>query len=206
MICTDFAPEMVDAARRLGAEHGLDNVEYRVLDAERMDFDDDSVDVILCRSALMIMADPGAALAESRRVLRPGGIFACSVFTTPAENPWVALPIEVFIERAHIQRPDASGPGMFALGDPDHLRRLVTDAGFADVEIDGIGFAHRWADEDEVWRTISEVNARMAPIVAAMDAAERTATRRAVIDAFVPYRQPDGSFHAPAQAWGVAAR
>ncbi len=102
VISTGFAPEMVEAARRLGTEHGLDNVEYRVLDAERMDLEDDSVDVILCRAALMLMAGPGAALAESRQVLCPGGVFANSVFTTPAENPWVAVPIEVFIERYEI--------------------------------------------------------------------------------------------------------
>ncbi len=44
VISTDFAPEMVDVARRFGEARGLENVEYRVLDAERMDLDDDSVD------------------------------------------------------------------------------------------------------------------------------------------------------------------
>jgi ubiquinone/menaquinone biosynthesis C-methylase UbiE len=64
---------MVEVARRRAEELGLANVEPRVLDAERMDLDDSSVDGIVCRFGYMLMADPAAALAESRRVLREGG-------------------------------------------------------------------------------------------------------------------------------------
>src|SRR3989304_9382575 len=42
VISSDFSPEMVDVARRHGEARELANVEYRVLDAERMDFDDGS--------------------------------------------------------------------------------------------------------------------------------------------------------------------
>lgn len=154
----------------------------------------------------MVMADPGAALAEGRRVLRPGGVLAGSVFTTAAENPWVSAPIKVFIQRGYIKPPDPSGPGMFALGDPDHLRRLVSDAGFASVEIEGIDDAFRWADDDDVWRVISEVNARFTPIVAAMTPGEQDAIRQAVIETVSPFRLPDGSFEAPGRSWGILAR
>jgi SAM-dependent methyltransferase len=70
LISTDFAPAMVARARAFGEELGLDNVEYRVFDAERMDLGDSSVDGVLCRFGYMLMADPAAALAETRRVLR----------------------------------------------------------------------------------------------------------------------------------------
>ncbi|MFI4978011.1 MAG: class I SAM-dependent methyltransferase, partial [Solirubrobacterales bacterium] len=42
VLCTDFSPEMLEAARRNGERRGLSNVEYRVLDAERMGLDDNS--------------------------------------------------------------------------------------------------------------------------------------------------------------------
>jgi SAM-dependent methyltransferase len=73
VIVTDFTPEMVAAARRRAEELGVQNAEFRVLDAERMDLETDSVDGVLCRWAFMLMIDPPAALAETRRVLRPGG-------------------------------------------------------------------------------------------------------------------------------------
>src|SRR5687768_14363997 len=64
VIETDFAPQMVEVARRRADELGLDNVETRVLDAERMDLADASVDGIICRWGFMLMLDPHAALAE----------------------------------------------------------------------------------------------------------------------------------------------
>src|SRR5450755_1131806 len=51
LISTDFAPEMVAAARRASERLRLANVEHREMDAERMDLDDDSVDGVLCRWA-----------------------------------------------------------------------------------------------------------------------------------------------------------
>jgi ubiquinone/menaquinone biosynthesis C-methylase UbiE len=72
LIVTDFTPEMVAAARRRAQELGVINAEFRVLDAERMDLETDSVDGVLCRWAYMLMIDPAAAFAQTRRVLRAG--------------------------------------------------------------------------------------------------------------------------------------
>ena len=65
MITTDFAPEMVDVARRNGESRGLTNVDYPELDAENMDLEDDSVDGVVCRWGYMLMADAAAALKET---------------------------------------------------------------------------------------------------------------------------------------------
>ena len=72
IIVTDFTPEMVAAARRRAEELGVQNAEFRVLDAERMDLATDSVGGVLCRWAYMLMIDPPVAFAETRHVLRPG--------------------------------------------------------------------------------------------------------------------------------------
>ena len=54
-----------------------------MLDAEQMDLDDDSVDAAVCRWGYMLMADPAAALRETRRVLRDGGALAFAVWAAP---------------------------------------------------------------------------------------------------------------------------
>ena len=83
---------MVEAARGVGTELGLDNVEYRVLDAERMDLEESSVDDVVCRWGYMLMADPALAFAETRRVLRDGGRLAFAVWAAPDRNLWAAIP------------------------------------------------------------------------------------------------------------------
>src|ERR671934_157908 len=80
LIMTDFASHMVEACERRGRELGFENIEYCVLDAERMDLADDSVDGVLCRWGYMLMADPAAALRETRRVLRSDGRVSFSVW------------------------------------------------------------------------------------------------------------------------------
>src|SRR3954454_13462005 len=75
LIATDGAQAMVDLVAQRARDEGLDDVvEPRAMDAEfPFDLDAASFDAALCRWGYMLMADPGAALRETRRVLRPGG-------------------------------------------------------------------------------------------------------------------------------------
>ena len=80
VICTDFAEQMLEAARRRGERAGLSNVEYRQMDAERMDLEDACVDGAMCRFGYMLMSDRDAALSETRRVLRGDGRLVFAVW------------------------------------------------------------------------------------------------------------------------------
>ena len=206
VISTDFAPEMVDAARRNGEARGLTNVEYRVLDAESMDLDDDSVDGVVCRWGYMLMADPGAALEQTRRVLRDGGPLAFAVWGTPERNPWAAAPGMTIVQRGHMPPPEPGAPGIFALGDPGRIRELVTGAGFGEPELEEITVDFRYADFDDLWDTLVRLTGPLARVLGALPDDERQATRAAIMDNLSPYRQEDGSYSAPGATWGVLAR
>ena len=92
VIVSDQAEAMLAGARARAAALGLANVEFQVLNAEWIDLPLASVDTVLCRWGYMLMADPAAALAETRRVLRPGGRVALAVWDEIARNPWALLP------------------------------------------------------------------------------------------------------------------
>jgi len=139
LITSDFSPGMLDGARRRGSELGLTNVEYRVLDAERIDLDDDSVDGVLCRFAYMLVPDPAAALAETRRVLRPGGRLALAVWGDPERNPFFLIVGLSLVQRGHVPPPDPPpAPGPFSLASPERTEGLLRAAGFEDVRTEEV--------------------------------------------------------------------
>ena len=206
VMSTDFAPEMVAVARRIGDRQGLTNVEYRVLDAERMDLDDDSVDAVVCRWGYMLMADAAAALSESRRVLRDGGPLAFAVWASPEGNPWAAAPAITLVQRGHLQPPEPGAPGIFAMADPDRVRALVTGAGFGEPELEEISFDFRYADFDDFWDVLIRIAGPLARAIAALPEDERQATREAIEQSIAPFRKEDGSYVTPAVCWGALAR
>jgi SAM-dependent methyltransferase len=122
LISTDFSPEMLEVARRRGAELGLTNVEYRVMDAERIELEPDSVDGVLCQNGYMLMADRAAALSETRRVLRPGGRLALAVWGAPERNPWAAIGGMILVQRGHMTPPEPGAPGIFSMAGEEHTR------------------------------------------------------------------------------------
>ena len=146
--------EMVEFARQTGAARSLTNVEYRVLDAEQLDLPHASVDGVVCRFGYMLMAEPAAALRETRRVLRDGGTLSFTVWMGPERNPWAALPPLTLVERGHLPPPEPGTPGIFALADPTRIRELVTQAGFGEPELEEIAFEFRYADADELWDSL----------------------------------------------------
>jgi ubiquinone/menaquinone biosynthesis C-methylase UbiE len=205
VISTDFAAEMVEVARRNGESRGITNVEYRVLDAERMDLADASVDAAVCRFGYMLMADPAAALAETRRVLRAGGPLCFAVWRTPDLNPWAAVPGMTLVQRGHMPPPEPGAPGIFALGDRERLRELVEAAGFGEPDIEEISFEFRYSDFDDFWDAIVSLAGPLARVVTALPDDERAATQDAIKDQIASFRAADGSYTMPASTWGVEA-
>jgi len=206
VISTDFAPEMVDVARRQGEARGLTNVEHRVLDAESMDLEDDSVDGAVCRWGYMLMADPAAALRETRRVLRSGGPLAFAVWRTPDRNPWAAVPGMTLVQRGHMPPPEPGAPGIFAMGEPDRIRELVAAGGFGEPELEEIAFEFRYLDSDDLWDALIRLAGPLAQALGELPDDERQATRAAIMENVAPYRNEDGSYAVPAATWGVLVR
>ena len=71
---TDISAAMLEKARRRVTEFGLKNVEgLGVMDAEKLEFPDDSFDAVMAQYVVTAVPNPEAALDEFARVVRPGG-------------------------------------------------------------------------------------------------------------------------------------
>jgi SAM-dependent methyltransferase len=197
VICTDLSSQMVEVARRRAAELEVENVDFRVLDAENMDLPDESVDGVLCRWGYMLMADPGAALAETRRVLHPGGRVAFSVWAAPERNPWVMIPGRVLVERGLLPPPEPDAPGIFAMADPARIDQLVTGAGLKAPQIEEMSVRFRFEAFDEVWDYLRKVAGPIAMALARLPEEEVAEVRTAMEAAHEPVRAPGGGYELP---------
>jgi SAM-dependent methyltransferase len=158
LISTDVSPEMVAVATQRGHELGLDNVDYRVVDAQAIDLPDASVDGALCRFGYMLVPEPARALAETHRVLRAGGRVSFAVWGEAAANPWGTAVGRALVELDLIEKPDPDAPGPFRLGDVDRLRSLVRTAGFDAPAIEDVHLAWRHESFDRYWAVTSDLS------------------------------------------------
>ena len=205
VLLTDRSTAMLEAAERRARELGLSNVELRALDMEAIDLPDAAVDGVLCRLALMLVPDTAAALAGIRRVLRPGGRLAATVWDAAERNPWATALWDVLETLTPLPPARPGGPGMFSLGDADHLRELLASAGFREVAVEPIAVEWRYADFESYWRAQSSMNGSLSQLLPTLpqDARERLA--EAVRGAVEHFREGE-SYRAPGVALGISAR
>jgi len=192
LITSDQSEAMLELARARAAELALDNVEFRVINAESIALPVASIDAVLCRWGYMLMVDPLAAMVETRRVLKSGGRLALAVWGSPSGNPWLAVPNRVLQEFGLAEAPASpEAPGAFAFANPDRLRTFLDEAGFVDVEIDEVDLVRAAPTFAEWW----DAHLDVSPAGPAVRAASRDVSRAvaaAVEAALAPYTSGDG--------------
>jgi SAM-dependent methyltransferase len=120
----DMTPTMLARSRRAAERLGLTNVEFREGILEDLPVDDGWADVAISNGVLNLVADKPRALAEVRRVLRPGGVLQFADIAVGREVPHQArCDIELWT--------DCIAGGLSV----DAWCGLLTDAGFAELAV-----------------------------------------------------------------------
>lgn len=76
IVGADLRDDLIEIAQNAVRMQGLDNIEFRKMDAQKLDFDDESFDAVLYPWVLQMVEDPAKAVEEGFRVLRRNGQMA----------------------------------------------------------------------------------------------------------------------------------
>ena len=192
VVISDVAAEMTAiAASRVGAI-GLNNVRTRELDLEAIDEPDGFYDVVLCREGIMLVPEPVRAAREIRRVLRPGGRVALTVWGPRERNPWLGVVFDSVAAQLGAPVPPPGMPGPFSLDDADRLGEVLSNAGLAEVEVEEQPTPYHATSFEEWWARTSALAGPLAQMLAALPEPAARELRGRAHDAISVYETSAG--------------
>jgi enediyne biosynthesis protein CalE5 len=192
VVVSDVAPEMTAIAAERANAAGLSNVGVRELDLERIDEPDRSYDVVLCREGLMLVPDPVRAAREIRRVLRPGGRAAITVWGPQERNPWLGIVLDVVTAQLGAPVPPPGIPGPFSLDDADRFAEVLSEAGLSEVRVDELSMPYHATSFEDWWTRTAALAGPLAQMLAALPEPVADELHARAREAVNGYRSPNG--------------
>jgi SAM-dependent methyltransferase len=199
----DVSAPMLALARRRAV--GRANVEFHEADAQTAALPL-VADRLFSRFGIMFFADPPTAFGNLGRAVVPGGRLAFVCWQAPSRNPWISVIAAAAASAVPDMPPPPplDSPGPFAFSSVDRVRGILTEAGWADVAIEGYEASQRLGSSlDDALAHIGHLGA-LRRVLAAAGASRVDAVYDSVREALVPYVGSDGVV-ADAAAWIVTA-
>jgi ubiquinone/menaquinone biosynthesis C-methylase UbiE len=192
VVAADISPTMLEHVRRNAIAAGLRTIETLERAAEDLDKSDTPFDAAICRLGLMLFPSPRGALKAVQTVLRPGARFAALVFTTPANNGFMAQPMAILLRRAGKSPPAPGQPGIFALGGDGVLEQLMTVAGLVDVKTRTLRALLRLPSASAALEMMQQAFGAYRAVVADLSDAARANAWREVHECLRQFERSDG--------------
>lgn len=197
----DFSPAMITIARER-----VPQATFAEADAQALDFPDGAFDIVVSNFGICHVPDQPRALDEMRRVLKPGGRCAITVWHGPGESASFKAFYDAVQAHGHSDVSAPPGPDFHQFGNRETADRLFSQAGFEDIAHRRVECAWRIDSPDGLFRLYAEATVRAAMLLSSQPpdnlAAIRTAITNTVRDRFAV----DGGWLCPAPAALVSAR
>jgi ubiquinone/menaquinone biosynthesis C-methylase UbiE len=205
VVATDLTPEWADVIAERYVEAGVENIEFRAMGAEALDFPDDSFDVAYCQFGLMFVPDPVQALREMRRVLKPGGRLGVVVWSTPDKVLCFSAVAKHLAPHLPQVAPEEQIPTPLSLGQPGLIEGMVAQAGFRDVRPERHTLDFVSASPEDMWQErVLRGQPSIQEAVGRLSADERERLHSAVVGDLQQYVH-GGKVRLPSEAIYVTA-
>ena len=153
----DLAENMLDRAEHNLRMNGLNNADFHLMDATKLDFKSAYFDAVICSFGLFFLPDMLGALKEWYRVLKPGGRLLFTSFTANAFQPQGKL-FRDDIEATGITIED---PGWQRLNNEDACRDILHEAGFDNIQLLQEQLGYHLNDEKGWWDIVLNSGMRL---------------------------------------------
>ncbi len=190
----DLSETMLELARQRASAEGVTNVAFLQMDAEKLEFLDETFDAVLCALGLMLFPQPDQALAEMHRAVRKGGKVALSVFGRGSRVALRAF-MEPFIP--HMPPAPERGPSTFGFGRSEVLQDALDSTGFSEISTVQESHVLTFDDAREVWEMLLSLG-RLAQMHSRLPGQKKEDLRQEVLQiAEEKYRESDGALALP---------
>ncbi|WP_157218404.1 class I SAM-dependent methyltransferase [Flavisphingomonas formosensis] len=192
----DISPTLVALATDRAAADDIGNISFTAIDAQTGMPGQAPFDRLVSRFGVMFFADPAAAMANLRAMLKPGGRLDFAVWAPIAGNPWAATMMQAAREPLGLVPPEPRAPGPFAFSEEDYLRGLLEGAGFSSVSITpwtgSVKIGGPGATAEEV-AELSMMTGSIAEPLKDASAELRAMVHRSLTELLRPYVGPSGA-------------
>ncbi|MFD5835299.1 class I SAM-dependent methyltransferase [Streptomyces collinus] len=199
----DISGPMIETARAHAEREGVP-ASFIQADAQEYAFDPGAFDAVVSRFGVMFFSDPVRAFGNLRSTVRDGAGLRCVVWRGPGENPFMTTAERAaapFLPDLPARRPDQ--PGQFAFADPERVRRILAESGWAGIDIQPVDVVCALPEKDLV-----TYFTRLGPLGMVLPGADEL-TRAEIVEAVRPAFDPfvrGTEVRYTAACWMVSAR
>jgi SAM-dependent methyltransferase len=177
--------------------------DVRVAAAETLPFDDHDFDVVLAQLVFEVVEDPQCAVAQMRRVLRPGGVIAACVWDYAGEMTMLRVFWDAVMALDPLTATALDERRRMRFCRRGELGELWRSQGIERVEEGELIASARYADFEDFW---SAFQASIGPAGSYSSALDTDAQARLHEECWRRLDSPTGPFYLSARAWCVVGR
>lgn len=198
----DYSPVFVEEAIRRNTDP---RVKIEQADACSLPFEGSTFDRALALLVLHFVPEASKAVAEMRRVVRPGGVVAAAVWDHLGGMPGMRMMVDTVAALSEGGRQLRARYCFQPMMQPGEMKQTFVEQGLADVTETQLMVRMDYKNFDDYWAPIAAGEGPLGKYVAPLDAAERARTDAAVRDAYEA-GQPDGPRSFANVAWACRGR